>query len=102
MRKIVIQMNAGYAGTDSAEFVLVPNDMTDEELSDYAYQCGLAHAEMYGVYPEADRPDDFDEEEADSWSSYSYSDNIEGWWEEYDPEKHDGLRVGGGDSWQEI
>ena len=101
MRKIVIRMDAGYAGMDGTEFVLVPDDMTNDALSEYAYQRGLAHAEMYGIYPEADRPEDEDGED-DSWDSDDYSDNIEGWWEDYDPEKHDGLRCPGDESWSEI
>lgn len=55
------------------------------------------HAEMYGIYPENCRPDDLDEEDDDG---DSYSDNIEGYFEDYDPEKHDGLRVGGDESWE--
>jgi len=51
MRKIVIGMDAGMAGTDAWEFYEVPDDVTDEELSDFAWQCGKDHAEMYGIYP---------------------------------------------------
>jgi hypothetical protein len=97
MRKIVIGMDAGMAGTDSWEFWLVPESMTDDELSEMAWERGVQHAEMYGVYPRHEYADteDFDED------SDSYSDSIEGWWEDYDPELHDGHRICGDTSWQE-
>ena len=90
-------MDAGMTGTGSHSFWLVSESMTDEELLDMAWQCAKDHAEMYGVYPRNEYVDteDFDEDDE------SYSDDIEGWWEDYDPEKHDGYRVGGDTSWQE-
>lgn len=96
MRKIVIGMDAGMAGTDSWGFWLVPEATTDDELSDFAWQCAKEHAEMYGIYPReeyADTPDFEDDSE-------SYSDNIEGWFEDYNSDLHDGHRVGGDTSWQ--
>lgn len=96
MRKIVIGMDAGMAGTDSWSFWLVPESITDDELSDFAWQCAKEHAEMYGIYPrhEYEDTEDFDEEDE------SYSEGIEGWWEDYDPDKHDGRRIGSDRSWQ--
>lgn len=97
MRKIAIGMDAGCAGTDAWEFYLVPESVTDDELSDFAWQCGKNHAEMYGIYPREEYAytEDYDED------SESYSDNIEGWWEEYDPEKHDGHAIGGKIHWNQ-
>ncbi len=92
-----MRLDAGFAGTDSAEFWLVPVDATQQEIDDLAWERALNHAEMYGIYPESERPNYcIYYEEHDS-----YSDNIEGWFEDYDPEKHDGLRVGNDESWQE-
>lgn len=95
MRKIVIGMDAGQAGTDSWEFWLVPKSMTDTQLSDLAWECAKNHAESYGIYPRDEYVDtpDFDEDDE------HYSDGIEGWYEDYDSEKHDGHRVGGDTSW---
>lgn len=95
MRKIAIGMDAGCAGTDAWEFYLVPASVTDDQLSDFAWQCGKNHAEMYGIYPR-DEYEDIEDNDEDS-----YSDNIEGWWEEYDPEKHDGHTMGGTPEWQD-
>jgi hypothetical protein len=97
MRKIVIGMDAGMAGTDSWAFWLVPDDVSDDELSDFAWELARDHAEMYGIYPREEYADteDFDEDDE------SYSDSIEGWWEVYSPDEHDGHRVGGDRSWQE-
>lgn len=100
MRKIVIGMDAGFAGTDAWEFYEVPDGVTEEEMSEYAWQRGVQHAEMYGVYPRCEYEGDpeIDEEELDS---DSYSDNIEGWWEDYDPEKHDGHSHTGTPHWEQ-
>lgn len=97
MRKIAIGMDAGMAGTDAWEFYEVPESMTDDELSDFAWQCGKAHAEMYGIYPREEY-DDIDEDE----DGDQYSDNIEGWWEDYDPVKHDGHTIGGIIQWNKL
>ena len=82
--KIVIGMDAGFAGTDSMEAYILTQDITESELGDIAWQSGINHAEMYGVYPS----DQMDEDEEDDGESYS--DNIEGWWELYDEDKHAG------------
>ena len=96
MRKIVIGMDAGFAGTDAWEFYEVAEDITDSMLDIFAYECGLSHAEMYGIYPCDEYSDEEIEQDPDS-----YSDNIEGWWEEYDPEKHDGHTIGGTPHWNQ-
>lgn len=66
----------------------VPADMTEQELLDLAWERAVDYAESYGVYNpgSVEDWDDLDEyEEADhDWSQ------VEGWWEEYDSEKHDG------------
>ncbi len=97
MRKIAIGMDAGMVGTDSWEFWVVPESMTDDELHELCWERAKDHAEMYGIYPrhEYEDTEDFDEDDE------SYSEGIEGWWEDYDPEQHDGYRVGGDTSWQE-
>ena len=95
-KKMVLHLDAGFAGMNDAEFWKIPVNISTSALSNFAWERACNHAEMYGIYPESCRPDDFDEEDEDS-----YSDNIEGYFEDYDPEKHDGLRVGGDDSWQE-
>jgi len=100
MRKIVIGMHAGICGTDHWEFYLVPDQVTDEELSDFAWQCGKDHAEGYGIYPKSEYEDDPDLSEEDL-DSDDYSDNTEGWFEEYDPKKHDGHSITGTPVWSE-
>lgn len=100
MRKIVIGMHAGICGTDSWEFYLVPDAITNAELEDFAWQCGKDHAEMYGIYPRSEYADS-DEISEEELEGASYSDNIEGWYEEYDPEKHDMYSHTGTPHWQE-
>jgi hypothetical protein len=96
MRKIAIGMYAGCAGTDAWEFYEVPDDISDDELSEFAWQRGKDHAEAYGIYPREEYSDteEFDEDDE------CYSDNIEGWWEDYDPKLHDGHAIGGKIYWK--
>jgi hypothetical protein len=92
MRKIVFGYHTGYYGMDSHEVVEFPDDVTDLELDDYAWEGAVQYAESYGIHPPSD--EDFDEDgfEIENEDSPCYSgENIEGWWEDYDPEKHDGL-----------
>jgi hypothetical protein len=94
MRKIVLFLHTGYCGTDAWEFWQVPETATAHELHDLAWERALYNAETYGIYPRGE--DDWDDEDA----SVEYSDNIEGWYEDYDPEKHDCHRTGGDTSWE--
>lgn len=86
MKKIVFFYNAGMSGTDTAELVEFEDDITDDELDTYAWEGAIQWAESYGVYPESYRYLDDEEEDEDT-----YSDNIDGYWEVYDPAKHDAL-----------
>lgn len=89
-------MDAGIVGTDGYEFWIVPPSMTDQELDAFAWQCGSDHAEMYGIYPRSEyqNTEDFDEDDE------SYSEDIEGSWEDYLPEKHDMHSMTGTPDWQ--
>ena len=95
-RKIVICMSAGMAGTDEYEFWEFPSTVTEEKLSEFAWLRAKDHAEMYGIYPECE----YDEEEVQA-DPDSYSDNIEGYCEDYVPYKHDGHSMTGTPNWQE-
>lgn len=91
-RRIAFLAFAGIMGTDSIEVEEVPDDTTNEELSRSAWEFALSNADSFGVYPASDyEPEDDDEEMGDE-----YSENIEGWWEPYDPAKHLQLKPGGG------
>ena len=101
MRKIVIGMYAGQCGTDAWEFYLVPATMTDAELGDFAWQCGKDHAEMYGIYPKSEYGDS-DEVSEEELDGDNYSDNIDGWFVEYDSKKHDKYSMTGTPHWTEL
>jgi len=98
-KKMVLFMSTGYAGMDAVEFWKIPVNLSENALNDLAWECALDQADSYGIYPESHRPDDGgdDEEEEDD----SYSDNIGGYFEDYNPKLHDGERVGGDESWLE-
>jgi hypothetical protein len=83
-RKIVFFSHTGYCGMDSVDFVEYPEGTTDDQLDQEAWMFALQNASSYGIYPMDEMPEDCSEEEEDN-----YSDNIEGYWEEYDAEKHD-------------
>lgn len=91
MRKIYFSYHTGYAGMDMHEVVEYDDEVTDLELDDDAYYGALQNAETYGIYPPTDGDYDEDGNVRDSEENPSYTgDNIEGYWEEYNPKKHDG------------
>lgn len=97
MRKIVLFLHTGYCGMDAWEFWKVPRTATEDELDALCWERAKDNAEMYGIYPYEEYCDepDFDED------SESYSYGIEGSFEDYDPDEHDGHRIGNDTSWQE-
>ncbi len=92
MRKLVLFLEAG-VGTKEASAWLISDEVSQEDLEDFAEQQALEHAESYGRYPESQRPEDASEDEEDD-----YSDDIDGWWEAYDSDKHDGQLTYGSNS----
>lgn len=105
MRKIIFHLSTGFAGMNATDNGSYPDDVTTEELDNDAWHLALEHASFYGVYPESDLEGISDEDMAEleeNGDADNYTDNIDGWWEDYDPEKHDGLVAGGGKwSWCE-
>jgi trans-aconitate methyltransferase len=97
MRKMVLRVTAG-PGMDSASFFNVSEEVTKEHLAEYAWQAAVDWAESFGLEP---YPDEQEEEEDAAWAC-PYSEDISGWFELYSPEKHDGLRVGQDNDWQEL
>lgn len=91
MRKIILQGSGKYVGMDFAEALLVPDDTTIELLNEYAWEASVATAEIYGYYLVHDYSEDEDASECEVTV-----DDLSAWWEDYDPEKHDMLRAGGG------
>jgi hypothetical protein len=89
MRKIVLTLDTGYAGMRTHEGWLINLDATDDDIFKLADERAVEHAEMYGIYRLFD-----DEEESGDYSG----ENIEGSWEEYVPEKHDGKLIYGANS----
>jgi hypothetical protein len=90
MKRYVVFLEVGYAGMDTCEALSMPDDHTEEELSQAAWDMAVDHASSYGVKV-GDSYDPDDEEE-----DYYSGENVEGYAELYDPEKHDMLRPGGG------
>jgi hypothetical protein len=109
MIKVILRLDCGI-GMHSADSFLVTDEDWKEyangndmhaALEIYAWDSAVGFAEGYGIYPESDRPDEFDEDHAGYGDTYS--DDIEGWFELYNPDEHDGLKVGGSDwDWKEL
>ncbi len=103
MKHYIVHMYVGYAGMDAHDILSMPDDATMEEVQDEAHLMALEHAESYGYYPPSDEyPEDYDGEVMDDCDSDQISDNIEGWAEPYDPDKHDMHRAGGGSFMDDI
>ena len=98
--KIVINTFASIGAETSTAYILT-QDYTDDELSDIAWQEGVQYAESYGIYPMSDLESmskaelEELEELEESGDIDDYSDSIEGWWELYDSDKHDGHLIYG-------
>jgi hypothetical protein len=86
MKRYVVFLETGYAGMDTCEALSMPDDHTEEELSQAAWDMAVDHASSHDI----EASDCIETEE-----EYS-GENVEGWAEPYDPEKHDMLRPGGG------
>jgi hypothetical protein len=84
MRKMIVHCSAGFAGMDGMYELEVADDASEEEISEAANEMALEHASMYGIEPYGD----VDEDDLDDEAHEHYSDNIEGWAEDYDPAKH--------------
>ncbi len=102
MIKVILHLDCG-PGMSSADAFLVSeadwvayNSHSPDNpggLSDYAWEAAVDFASTYGIYPESDRGDD--EEDSDD-----YSDDINGYFELYNPKQHDGLMIGTQREWE--
>lgn len=94
-RLIVFSLGAGFYGMEDHEFDVFDDDITEDELSEEAWHRAVAHADSYGIYPRSEYENDPDITEEELYSD-TYSENIEGSWEDFDPKKHERLVHGGG------
>lgn len=97
-KKMVLFLDAGYAGMTTVGFLEVPVSISQEALDNCAWEWAVEYAEGYGVYPESSRPEDDEDDEDNN----NYTDDMSGYFEEYDADKHDGHRVGNSISWHRI
>jgi hypothetical protein len=101
MRKMVLKLYV-MPQIRRYEFFLVPDDMTEKELDDYAWESAVQFAEGYGYYPtEWLAYDEYDDGEQVEQSD-NYVDSIEGSWQVYDPKRHDGFRTSNEIDWNKI
>jgi hypothetical protein len=86
MRKLIVFANTGYAGEELVDAFVVDHSTTETEIREIAWGIAVDNAESYGHYIGDE------DEEGDVYES----DMVDAYWEDYDPEKHDDLRSGGG------
>lgn len=91
-RKIVVHLSTGYCATNAHGFYEINADATEEAISEFCWDLAKDNAEMYGIYPAENMPVDISE---DDMVQYSY--NIEGYYEDYNPEEHDEFTTGSSD-----
>jgi hypothetical protein len=90
MKRYVVELETGYVGMTTHEALSMPEDHTDDELAQTVWDMAVDHASSYGI--EVGDSDSFDPDGEEEYSG----EDVEGYAELYDPEKHDMLRPGGG------
>lgn len=87
MRKIVFRGHADIVGTDYARLEEIEDDVdgpiTNGALDDWAEELGIEWANMFE--PDIGGEDDDYEDVEDYYQACGW------WWEEYNPEMHDGI-----------
>lgn len=101
MRKIILRGSAKTVGTDFAEAALYPEGTPDSTLDSDCWYAAIDNAAMFGwdyVTSDYVPEEDFESEddEYQFWDSICTDDDLNYYWEEYDPAKHDCIRMGGG------
>lgn len=83
---------------DNHEAWLIPDDVSDEDLDNWAWERAVDHAESYGIYP----PNEDGEEDEENEPEYS-GDNIEGSWRLFEDKDEGKVKYGYKDeiSWNE-
>lgn len=85
MRKIFVTYHTGYCGEEGHDVVEMPDDMTDDQISDEVYWAAVEHASHYGHEMCTDECEDENCE-----NEHPGDGRTEGSWEDYDAEKHEG------------
>lgn len=89
MRNIIVIMGGPTVGMDAWEPLQVDDNATDDEINRDAHDMCVEHYNSYGY--EGGGDDKFEEEfGSDIEMEYDY------YFEDYNPEKHDGYCIGGG------
>lgn len=89
MRKIVFFFHADTVGTDQQDLFLFPDNVTTEEIQQHCDEYGNENANSW------DRGD-YEEDGFDNYEEYfdDYLQQCGWWWEDYNPDKHNGGFVG--------
>lgn len=101
LRKMVLILDTGISGTRDHRAYLVPPNVTQEELDAFAWDQAVEHASLYGVYNIGDYMDMSEEELEEDGIDLEdgcYTDDISGYWEEYNEVEHEGHLVFGSNS----
>lgn len=88
-------------GMHTAQVESFPENTSEEELTEFAYQLAVETANSYGEFYSTEEYEAMSNE--DHWDSRCFNEEDLGFsWELYVPEKHDMLRAGGGSFLEEF
>lgn len=87
MRNLIVFCSTGYMGEESVEALTVPDFYDEDQTMEACRAMAYENASMYGR-----EVGDYDEDSDDIYEDYQ----VEYYYEDYDPERHDELRGGDG------
>lgn len=91
MKRIFFKYSNGAVGCEGVDCFEVNDDVSDDELDEMAYWQAVEHASRYGI-----ELCDEDCEDENCEMEHPGNTHIDGYWELYDPKKHDMKKPGGG------
>lgn len=91
--KYFLKYHTGYVGCDGYDFIELQEPWPVKEFDDAVWQAAVEHAGAYGIEPPPETYEDEDGNE--DYSRDRYSDSIEGYAANYNPDLHDAHNIGG-------
>ena len=99
MKKFAVHCTTSTVGTDDWKFIIVEDEITEDQLNDICYTLALENADIYGIYP----PDPTSEIELDEEYGESGPDeSICGCSHPYNPDEHDPMPWGRALHWEDL
>lgn len=94
MRRLIVLISIGIAGCDGIEQLEVPPNYSDDQIRAIIWPMAIEHAESYGYL--VDYAGEYNGLDDDGIPT----DQIDVWFEDYNPALHDRQKPGGGRWWR--